>query len=182
MAASLTIYVALLRGINVGGKHKVPMAELRELFEAEGCRDVRSYIQSGNLIFGATKAAAAKLPAKLAAAIEERFGFGVPVVLRTKAQWQRVAKAHPFGNKRVEDRLLHVAFLSDKPKAADVRKLDHDRSPPDEFVVDGSTIYSYLERGARSKLTVDYFERVLGVKATARNWRTVRKLDEMLRE
>ena len=182
MAASTTSYVALLRGINVGGKHKVPMAELRELCESLGCRDVRTYIQSGNLVFAANKADAGKLPERLAASIEEQFGFAVPVVLRSKAQWQRVAAAHPFIERAVEDRFLHVAFLSAKPKAADVRKLDPERSPPDEFVVDGSTIYSYLELGARSKLTIDYYERVLSVTATARNWRTVQTIDGMLRE
>jgi len=170
----VTSYVALLRGINVGGSNKVPMAELRALFEALGYPDAQTYIQSGNVVFSA-RAGESALVADIEAAIEETFSLQVPVVVRSRAQLAAVVASSPFD--RAAPTAVHVAFLSGRPRTASVAALDPDRSPPDTFAVVGREVYLHYPNGSgRSKLTVDYLERVLGVRATARNWNTVTKL------
>jgi len=172
----VTVYVALLRGVNVGGARKLPMKELVPALEELGFEDVVSYIQSGNVVFRGP-AGKAKLAAQLERAIEQRFGLYVTVMLRTPAELEKLIAANPFGG---DEAKLHVAFLDRKPAAAAVKKLDPDRSPPDEFTVVGSEVYLHFPNGyGRTKLGGDYLERVLGVRATARNWRTVTKLLEL---
>ncbi len=134
-----TTYVALLRGINVGGNKKVPMAALAEVFRAAGCSAIRTYIQSGNVVFEAPPARATKLALSLAGRIEDRFGFEVPVVVRTAAALEEVARKNPFlGDAAVDVERLHVAFLADAPSKAGVGRLDPARSPPDAFRLVGS--------------------------------------------
>jgi uncharacterized protein (DUF1697 family) len=168
--------VALLRGVNVGGR-KLPMAELRELVESLGYDDVRTYIQSGNLLFRAAKRPRA---AELEAAIEERFGLGVDVILRTPANLAAVARRDPFP--RAERAKLHVGFMAAKPAASLVAALDGEPFLPDEFAVVGTELYLHLPGGmARTKLP-DYVLRRLKVPTTVRNWNTVTKLVELSRE
>src|SRR3989304_8603742 len=93
------IHIALLRGINVGGKHRLPMADLRAMFEAAGCRDVRTYIQSGNVVFAANRSLAAKVPAMIERAIEERFGFGAPAVVPSAAGLDEGVRRDPLVEK-----------------------------------------------------------------------------------
>ena len=170
----MTSYVALLRGINVGGTNKVRMGDLRALFDALGYSDAQTYIQSGNVVFSATAQESA-LVAAIEAAIEETFALRVPVVVRSRAQLAAVAATSPFDG--AAPTAVHVAFLSGRPRAASVAALDPDRSPPDTFAVVGREVYLHYPNGSgRSKLTVDYLERVLGTRATARNWNTVTKL------
>jgi uncharacterized protein (DUF1697 family) len=169
-------YVALLRGVNVGGARKLPMKELVPALEELGLEDVETYIQSGNVVFrGPT--GKAKLTTQLEQAIEQRFGLDVTVMLRTAAELKKLVGANPY----VDDVAnVHVAFLDRKPAAAAVKKLDPDRSPPDELTVVGTEVYLHFPNGyGRTKLGGDYLERVLGVRATARNWRTVTKLLEL---
>src|ERR1700744_508094 len=109
------IYVALLRGINLGGKHLVPMTQLAEIFQAAGCSQVRTYIQSGNVVFRAPCSRAARLPALLAAGIQQRFGFPVPIVLRDRQQIARTVAANPFLRDELPEKSLHVYFLQDEP-------------------------------------------------------------------
>jgi uncharacterized protein (DUF1697 family) len=173
-------HVALLRGINVGGKNKVPMADLSEVFEEAGCTSVRTYIQSGNVVFEAPRGGAGKLAAALAARIARRFGFEVPVVLRTADELEQVVRGNPFLEGGTAAEALHVAFLADRPTPAGVARLDAGRSPPDSFRVVGSEIYLHLPNGvARSKLTNAYFDSRLSTTTTVRNWRTVLKLLEV---
>lgn len=173
-------HVALLRGINVGGKHPVPMAELRGVFEGLGCEDVRTYIQSGNVVYRAAEPLAPRVAGAAAKALARRYGFEVPVVTRSAAELAAVAEANPFLDRGAGPKALHVVFLADRPDPASVAALDPDRSPPDEFVVRGREIYLYLPNGAaRSKLTNDWFDRSLRTTSTARNLRTVGKLLEM---
>jgi len=171
-------FVALLRGINVGGKNKLPMKDLVALFESAGCIDVRHYIQSGNLVFGAAAALAKRLPTVLPTAIERNFGLNVPVVVRSRDELRTVAKAHPLVDAGVD--ALHVVFLADAPSPAAVASLDPNRSPPDAFVVRGREIYVACPNGAgNTKLTNAYFDSKLETVSTMRNWRTVQKLVEM---
>lgn len=175
-------YVALLRGINVGGKNKLPMKELTSLFDAAGCESVATYIQSGNVVFEATEACAKRVPEKVAQAITKRFGFSSPVVVRTAAELSGVARANPFLKAGADEGTLHLMFLADAPTAERVAALDPKRSPPDEFVVKGRDIYVRCPNGvARSKLTNAYFDAKLATTSTMRNWRTVLKLVEMSR-
>ena len=170
----MTSYVALLRGINVGGSNKVPMADLRALFDALGYPDAQTYIQSGNVVFSA-RAGESALVTAIEGAIEEAFSLRVPVVIRSRAQLAAVASASPFDG--AAPTAVHVAFLSGFPTVASVAALDPDRSPPDTFAVVDREVYLHYPNGSgRSKLTLDYLERVLGVRATARNWNTVTKL------
>ena len=174
----MTAYVAFLRAVNVGGKNKVPMARLRDALAAAGLEEIATVLQSGNVVFRsrASAAAAAKV---VAATIEETFGLEIGVVIRSAAELAAVAATTPFLDQEPDGdaKTLHVAFLSARPSAAAVAKLDRDRSAPDSFAVAGREIYlSYPDGSGRSRLTLDYLEKKLGVTGTARNWRTVQRL------
>jgi len=177
---SLT-YVALLRGINVGGKNKLPMQDLVEMFVEAGCDNVRSFIQSGNVIFSAAPGAPERLPSLISTRISERFGYKIPLILRTAEQVGDVISNNPFLNAGVAEEQLHVLFLAHLPASRRIQDLDPDRSPPDAFKVRGQEIYLRLPDGAaRTKLTNQYFDSKLRTTSTGRNWRTVTKLFELM--
>lgn len=174
-------HVALLRGVNVGGKNVLPMKDLAALFAEAGCGDVRTYIQSGNVVFTAKTAIARRVPDQIAKAISRDFGLTVPVVTRTADELRRVVKANPFLRAGVDAKELHVGFLLGKPERSRIAALDPNRSPPDEFQVLGREIYLRLPNGAaRSKLTNAWFDSKLVTTATIRNWNTVNKLVELV--
>ena len=171
------VHVALLRAVNVGGKHKLPMAELVGMFTAAGCGAARSFIQSGNVVFRAAPRLAPRIPALIEKAIADRFGFHAPVVVRTGAELREVAEKNPFIDRGEDPDKLHVAFLADRPTAAAVASLDPKRSPPDELIVRGRELYLFTPNGVgRSKITAAYLDARLKTVVTARNWRTVQKL------
>jgi uncharacterized protein (DUF1697 family) len=177
--------VALLRGINVGGKNKLPMRDLAGMFVEGGCENVQTFIQSGNVVFQASGPVAARLPELISAEILKKFGYRTPVVLRTARELEEVVANNPFvragAAEQIED-VLHVMFLADMPGAGAADGLDALRSAPDEFVVRGREIYLRLPNGvARSKLTNAWFDSKLKTISTGRNWRTVNKLLEMVR-
>jgi uncharacterized protein (DUF1697 family) len=166
--------VGLLRAVNVGGKNKLPMGELRALFESLGHSEVSTFIQSGNVIFTADDSVT---PKQLEAAIERRFGFQITVVLRTASELEGVVKANPFGS--ADPSHLHVGFMAEKPSAAVVAMLDTERFRPDEFAIHGAELYLHLPNGmARTKLPA-YIDRQLKIPTTVRNWNTVNKLIEL---
>lgn len=171
------IGIALLRGVNVGGKNKLPMKELAAIFVALGCHDVRTYIQSGNVVFRAAPAIWEALPGLVTHALRERLGLDVPLVVRTLARWRRVVEENPFLAGDADRAKLHVAFLADEPAAARVAKLDPDRSPPDELAARGGEVYLHCPNGmARTKITTAYLDGTLGTTSTVRNWNTVTAL------
>ena len=173
-------YVALLRGINVGGKNMLPMKELAGLFSAAGCGEVATYIQSGNIVFCAKDKVVKQLDSVIAKQVEDRFGLKVPVVLRTASELNAVVRGNPFLKAGAAEEMLHVLFLADRPSAGLVAGLDPARSAPDEYVVVGRDIYAKLVTGAaKTKLTNAYFDSKLKTVSTMRNWRTVLKLAEM---
>jgi uncharacterized protein (DUF1697 family) len=181
MADSTAPCVALLRGINVGGKNVLPMRELAEIFAETGCRDVQTYIQSGNVVFWANSKVVKALPGAITKRIEERFGYRVPVVVRTEEQMRLVVGNNPFLRSGVPEDRLHVYFLVGQPAAEDVAQLDSKRSAPDRFAVVGGEIYLELPNGvANTKLTNAYFDSKLTTTCTLRNWRTVLKLIELM--
>ena len=172
--------VALLRGVNVGGKNRLPMKDLVEMFTAAGCSNVSTYIQSGNVLFNAPASVLKKLPENIAKQIAETFGFRAPVILRTAEQMAETVRANPFLAAGKAESTLHVYFLAETPGSAAIAKLDPDRSPPDAFHAHGREIYLHLPNGmARTKLTNAYFDSKLGTVCTARNWATVLKLTEL---
>ncbi|MBI3891321.1 MAG: DUF1697 domain-containing protein [Candidatus Wallbacteria bacterium] len=157
------------------------MKDLTALFFAAGCADVRSHIQSGNVIFGASDTLAPKVPGLISASILERFGLTVPVVTRSAAEMKQVVRGVPFREAGGDEATWHVAFLAAVPEPARVASLDPDRSPPDRFEVRGREIYLRCPNGlARTKLTNAYFDSRLRTTSTVRNWRTVLAVLEMM--
>lgn len=174
-------HVALLRGVNVGGKNKLPMKDLVAIFSKAGCTDVRNYIQSGNVIFRATAGLAKRLPATVEGEIERQFGFRTTVVVRTLEELRKVAMNNPYLAREVDEGLLSVMFLAHRPEPTSIAKLDPDRSAPDTYIVQGDVIFLCTPTGlAKTKLTNAYFDSKLQTCSTARNWRTVLKLIEMM--
>jgi uncharacterized protein (DUF1697 family) len=169
----MTTYVALLRAINLGKARKVPMAELRAVLADLGHSGIATHLQSGNAVFRAGKPPDA-VTADLEFALAERFGFDVPVILRTAGEMCAIAAEHPFGDD--DPTKLHVVFYALTPPDAAIERIDAARAAPDRFVVRGREAYVHYPNGAgRSKLNLD----PLGP-GTARNWRTVRALGEMV--
>jgi uncharacterized protein (DUF1697 family) len=174
-------WAAFLRGVNVGGRHKVPMRELAAFFAELGAREVRTYIQSGNVVFRAEEAVARELAAGFEPRAEVRFGFPVPVVVRSELELRAVLAGNPFLAAGAEEKALHVLFLASEPDPAAVAGLDPERSAPDAFAVRGREIYLHLPNGvARTRLTNAYFDRALGTTSTGRNWRTVGAVAAMI--
>lgn len=173
-------HVALLRGINVGGKHRLAMTDLVDVFEEVGCTEVRTYMQSGNVIFQADKSLARRVSSEVAARLDGEHGLEVPVVTRTAAEMERVLLDNPYLAQGADEAHLHVAFLSTRPAQSRIAKLDPDRSPPDTFEVVGREIYLLCPKGvARTRLTNAWFDSGLGTTSTMRAWKTVRKLVEL---
>ena len=169
--------MALLRGINLGARNKVPMAELRRVFEEVGCADVQTYIQSGNVLFRKRAADRAALSRKLERAVEKTFGVNATVVLRTWPELRKLFAAHPFG---ADTSRTSVTFLAAKPAAKDVRRLRRLEIAPDEVKVVGSDVFVRYPRGVQgARLSGAQLERELGVAGTNRNWRTVARLVEL---
>jgi uncharacterized protein (DUF1697 family) len=178
----LSKYVALLRGVNVGGKNRLPMKDLAALARGLGVENVQTFIQSGNVVFSASSELAKVFPDQLAAGIAERFGITSTVVLRSAAEMKKIVSENPFLAAGQDDGQLHVTLLKDRSSAAQVASLDPDRSPPDRFIVVGSDIYLHTPNGqANTKLTIAYFDSKLRTISTGRNWRTMVKLLDLLR-
>jgi uncharacterized protein (DUF1697 family) len=157
------------------------MPDLIEIFLKSGCTDVRTYIQSGNVIFGAGPELAARLPDMITKQIDKRFGHQVPVISRSISEMRDVVRNNPFLEEGAAEDVLHVMFLEVLPKAGAAKSLDPDRSPPNRFAVRGKEVYLLFPRGfARNKLTSSYFDSKLGTVGTVRTWRTVTKLLELM--
>jgi uncharacterized protein (DUF1697 family) len=178
----MTTYAALLRGINVGGSRKVPMAELRAVMEGLGYDAVRTYLQSGQAVFGSDHGDEDSLAAELAGAIEQRFGFAVDVIVRDHAYLTAVADACPFPAAGLEPKQLHVTYFSAPVTEDRFAELDRDAYLPEEFRLGDRCLYLYAPEGlGRSKLAGDLARPRLnkGLIATSRNWNTVTKLVEL---
>jgi uncharacterized protein (DUF1697 family) len=174
----MTTYVALLRGINVGGRAKVAMADLRALLTGIGLGDVRTYIQSGNAVFQ-SRLGAARLRASIEDALARDIGVPAKVAVRTAKELSAVVDRNPFVADGADPATLYVAFLVDEPDAGVVAGLE----PPadgDTFHVVGREIYLRYPNGyGRTKLTNNTLEKLIGVPATTRNWRVVTALRDL---
>jgi uncharacterized protein (DUF1697 family) len=182
--ADTSTFVALLRGINLGGHKVVKMDQLRKTFEELGFEEVKTYIQSGNVVFKAP----AQTPENLAKRIEERilrhFGFPVPVVVRTAGEIGEVIRNNPLlKEKGIDLSKLHVTFLSCSPDRGALKTLDAVPAAPDQFRCSGQAVYLHCPNGYHaSKLTNNVLEKMLKVGTTTRNWKTANKLWEMARD
>ena len=171
------VYVALLRGINVGGKAMVPMAALRETCASVGCEDVVTYIQSGNVVLRSARRAD-RLQAALEAAIAERFGFEPAVMVRTGREMAAVVARNPFAG--ADEKYLHVGFLHGAPDPATEHCLGAIDCDPEQVTVVGRELYLHLPHGmGRAALPVKMERCLRPSPVTVRNWRTVTKLVEL---
>lgn len=172
----------MLRGINLGPRRRVGMADLRSLFTGAGYGDVATYLQSGNLVLS-SRAQPAFLERESAELISERFGFDVPVVIRTQDQLARVLAHDPLGHLADDPKRYQVSFLSQEPDAATVTRLRELAAESEAIAIEGREIYAWHPDGvARSKLWNALAGQRLGVTATARNWTTVGALLAMASE
>jgi uncharacterized protein (DUF1697 family) len=176
-----TAYAALLRGVNVGGHKKVPMAELRALLTEMRHGDVRTYLQSGNAVFTAPERPTGELAADLERAIAERFGFSVGCLVLTRPELRAVAARCPFPAADLDPARLIVVFLDAPPAAHPVNQGDPARFAPDEFRLGEREIFAYFPGGmGGSKLGQALSAPGKDFTATARNWRTVTRLLELM--
>jgi uncharacterized protein (DUF1697 family) len=174
-------YIALLRGINVSGHKPINMNNLKEKLSELKFKNIKTYIQSGNVIFDCDSLKPKELVKKIKEKILKEYGFEVPVDVRTRGEIASVIKNNPFLKNRNEDiNFLHVTFLSETPKKENIDNLKIVNAVADEFVIIDKTIYLFCPNGyGNTKLTNTVFENKLKVTATTRNWKTVIKLAEI---
>lgn len=177
----ITIYIALFRGINVGGHNIIKMAELRNLFQTIQLKNVKTYIQSGNVVFESEEEEKT-LRNRLEQEVEKTFGFPVSIILRTSIQIEKIIQQCPFPvDHLLEGESVHVAFLEEEPTQEAVDRLRQFENDDEQFRLIGKEMYLFFRKSIRdSKLAVQV-QRV-GVQATVRNWRTTVKLDSMAKE
>ena len=169
-------YIALLRGINVSGQKKILMADLRELLS--DYNDVKTYIQSGNIIFESDAKNVNELEQYIKDKIYKKYGFEVPVIVKTFDEWEQAFNNNPFlSDTSIDIKQLYVTFLSEIPSEENIEIMNQIDFSPDEFIIQNNLIYSRYPNGSgRSKMTNNNFEKKLKVSATSRNWNTVTKL------
>lgn len=175
-------YIALFRGINVGGNNLLPMKELRALLEKLDAENVKTYIQSGNAVFQHATKDVDQLAERISVAIKESYGFAPRVLLLDIAAIEKAAALNPFPEADAEPKTLHLYFLTASPQNPDIALLDSLKQDKEQYKLMDNVFYLYAPDGiGRSKLA-ERVEKALGVAVTARNWRTVGKIMEMASE
>ena len=177
----MQIYIALLRGINVSGQKLIRMIELKALFESLNFKNVSTYIQSGNIIFSKSNSDPQTLETEISQQIAIKFGFDVPVTVKTMSEWRIIQQGNPYLNiPSVDQKYLHLTLLSETPEPINIQKIKELNFEPDQFKLINSNIYLFCPGGyGNTKLSNNFFESKLKVKATTRNWNTVNQLLEM---
>ncbi|MEV0697859.1 DUF1697 domain-containing protein [Saccharopolyspora sp. NPDC050389] len=176
-------YIALLRAVNLGGRGRVAMADLRDLVTAAGHGEVATYLQSGNVVFTSDRADPEAVAADLRRRLAGELGVDTPVMVRTGAEITGIAARHPFQEGQSDHTKLHVAFLAAEPDAGHAAQLTVPDGAPEELHLAGRELYLHYPAGAgRSKVTAAYLEKRLGVSLTARNWKTVIALAGLARQ
>lgn len=177
----MTVYIALLRGVNLARNNRMKMEDLRAVFESLKLRDVQTYIQSGNVVFRAPEQNTAKLATRIEAAIEKAFGFRPPVILRSRDEWREAIARNPYaGRAEIEPNRLLVHFLAAEAGEAAGAKARSLPAAPEELHVFQRELYIYYPNGmARPKLSMAAVKRALGVTGSGRNWNSVLKLLEL---
>lgn len=165
----------MLRGINVSGQKKIKMDELRKLYESLGFELVQTYIQSGNVIFKTSLKDTSEIVNKIGEKIKQVFGYPVTIVLRTSDELESIVKRNPYEDKDLSK--VHVSFLSENQFEYSEEVLFEAKTGEEEFQILDKEVFLFLPHGSgRTKLTNNFLERKLGVKATTRNWRTINKI------
>jgi len=174
-------YIAILRGINVGGKRKILMGDLREMFHKMGFINTQTYIQSGNVIFESSEAIEAiQISEMIKTAIQKKFGHDVPIIVRTSGEIRQAVLNNPFLKKGHEIERLYLTFLKEKPDLEHLEKIKQYDYSPDQYEISGNHIFGFCAgKYSETKYTNTFFEAKLKVAATTRNWKTVRKLFEL---
>jgi len=175
-------YVSILRGINVSGQKKIKMADLTRLYERIELESVTAYIQSGNIIFSSESTNSSDLKSRIEVAIEEHYGFHVPVDIRTHRELKEIVNNCPFKEAECLENYTKVlvSFLLSMPSEVDQLELLSLVKPPEKLVVQGKSVFLFCPDGyGKSKLSNTFLEKKLGVSATTRNWKTVLKLYEL---
>ena len=168
----------MLRGINVGGNRGVKMEDLKRLYTSLGYQNVRTYVQSGNVVFEHHDANSSKLAGEIEKSLKQHFGFDISVVIRTDKELKRLIDKNPFTEK--DESKMHVTFLSTKPRTFSTDQIDGFVASGEAFLISGQDIYLFCPNGyGRTKLSNNFFEKTLKVIATTRNWRTTKTLYSM---
>lgn len=177
-------FVAILRGINVSGKNMIKMPALVKTFESLGFENVKTYVQSGNVIFQSQSKIISDLEKQIQDKIENNFEAKIPVIILDRKYIMEVQENNPFVKESdIDLSKLHVTFLSEEPESKNIVKIDADKYFPDEFIIDKKVIYLYCPGGyGKTKLHNNFFESKLKVNATTRNWNTVNALVKMVTE
>lgn len=175
-------FISILRGINVSGQKKILMADLKSLYENLKFKDVKTYIQSGNVVFKSDeKLSDIDLAQKIEITIDKKYNFDVPVIIRSKEELGKIILANPFlKENNIDVKKLHVTFLSQIPATKSVESMEEINYSPDQFIIKGKEIYLYIPGSyGETKLSNNFFEKKLKLSSTTRNWNTVNKLFEM---
>jgi uncharacterized protein (DUF1697 family) len=168
-------YISMLRGINVSGQKRITMEELKKSYGSLGFQDVRTYIQSGNVVFRHPGTDAMKVASEIERGLKRSFAFDVLVIVRTRDELQDLVEANPFAGK--DEGKQHVTFLSEKPSVFPAEEVGRAKDKAEEFSVRAMEVYLFCPNGyGNTKLSNNFFERKLKVSATTRNWRTVNAL------
>lgn len=173
-------YAAFLRGVNVGGKTSLKMERLREVVSALGFKNVKTYIQSGNLIFESDEPDAQQIAAKIEQAVENEF-FKTPIMLRSFDEIEDAVENNPFAAEDFDEKLFHLVFLSEELTAEKVEMLISNNRESEKYAVRNREVYCLLRDGvANSLLGKKFIDNKLKTPATARNWRTIKKVLEFV--
>jgi len=168
-------YISLLRGINVSGQKKVNMIQLQNLYQSLGFQNIKTYIQSGNVIFQSSPPPSSQL---LQQKIKQQFGFEVPVILRSIEDWENIIKHNPFTKEDLTK--VHIVFLSETAQKYSKDELEKAKNPSEEFFIHNKEIYLYCPNGyGKTKLSNTFLEHKLNLTATTRNWNTIKNLFEL---
>ena len=176
----MTTWLALLRGINVVGRNKVPMRALVDSLEAAGFRSVRTYIQSGNVLFESSSSSRRGLAERIALLVKRNFGCAPTVMVISRAELAAAIRGNPFPGADGNHKLLHLYFLAARPKSPDIDSLASLDAGREAFRLEGGVFYLWTPDGFPDSVLRSRVERCLGVPATARNWRTVNELLKLL--
>ncbi|PKN79774.1 MAG: hypothetical protein CVU48_04200 [Candidatus Cloacimonetes bacterium HGW-Cloacimonetes-1] len=176
------IYVALLRGINVSGKHLIKMEELRSLFIGLGYTDVQTYIQSGNVVFKGSELPQMEHVSQIQAAIKARFGYDIPTLVLSAADLKRIHAANPYLRQSgINPKTLYITILSAAPDPEVIAGIQFPDYGTDSFVIQDFAVYLHCPQGAaETKLTNSFWERKLKRQATTRNLNTIRYLADLV--
>ena len=178
----MSVWIALLRGINVGGHHKLPMRDFSAILESLGHEEVATYIQSGNAVFRNSARDAGAVAASIREAIDDKFEFAPDVLVVSRQELHDAVKKNPYAGAVDDHKALHVSFLAEKPTSPDLETMSKLAAESESFTLDGRCFYLHAPDGmARSRLAAKV-EKLLGVAATSRNWRTVNRLLTMARD